>query len=52
MTYEQLNKQYTQLLLQAQQTLSRRDAVHLIRQADKVRMEMCAMDEAREYPVQ
>jgi len=47
--YEKLNNTYLDLMKQAEAALSRRDALALIHQADKIRMEMCSMDEAKDY---
>jgi len=37
-----LNKLYQHLLLEADKTTSRKEAVHLIHRADEVRLQMCA----------
>ena len=42
MTQQQLNKKYIELLAQADATTSRREAIFLIREADKIRMQMCS----------
>ncbi len=44
----ELSKHYIELLKQADLTTSRRDAVHLIREADKVRQRLC---QQTEHPV-
>ncbi len=49
LNYKQLNKTYLNLLVEAEQSTSRKDAVYFIRQADKIRMEMCKME--IDYPV-
>ena len=38
--YQQLNQHYIQLIQQAENVQSRKDAINIIHQADKVRMEM------------
>ena len=48
--YSQLNNKYIQLLKQAENTLSRKDALALIHAADRIRQEMCSLDEAKSYP--
>ncbi len=49
MNYNQLNSAYLNLLKEAENSTSRKDAVYFIRQADKIRMEMCKME--IDYPV-
>jgi hypothetical protein len=48
--YNQLNRQYIDLLQQAEETVNRKEAIQLINKADRVRSEMCSLDEARLYP--
>ena len=47
----QLVKDYSELLKKAEETTSRREAVYLIRQADRVRQEICRHPEYSMYPV-
>ena len=47
----QLVKEYSELLKKAEETTSRREAVYLIRQADKVRQEICSHQDCSLYPV-
>ena len=49
--FEQLNRDYCSLLKQAEQhNLSRKDALSLIHKADKIRMEMLSLQDAKVYP--
>ena len=49
MNYNQLNKTYVRLLADAENATSRKEAIYFIRQADKVRLQMCRTEV--DYPL-